>query len=65
MTQVKPSSFDIGRKGIPLSQPVSNINTYATYIVSLAKYVAIFHHDRNYNIKFILTFLEFQRIKAL
>ena len=55
MTQVKPSSFDIGRKGIPLSQPVSNINTYATYIVSLAKYVAIFHHDRNYNIKFILT----------
>ena len=26
MTQVKPSSFDIGRKSIPPSQPVSNLN---------------------------------------
>ena len=38
--------------------------------VSLAKYVTMFHHDYNYNIRFILTyaetahFFDFQIIKA-
>ena len=47
MTQVKPNSFDIGRKGIPPSQLVSNLNICHLQSVSLSVHRAICRNSEN------------------